>query len=230
MTCPRIGTTQAASSGASAVRHPVDGEHDRVGLERVDRLAVDRVAFDDLDSRSGGMGRESPDPAGRIERAVARDGRTRPRRARERLRERVEPLGREPVLTEGLVLAPELVALGRVDREPERADAPERIAGQRLHRIETALGELPGGTRRLGTERLPGDVVAEREPAESEAAVAAAGAAGDLAGLEQPHALPALGERESARAAGDSAADDHDVDRADTEPRGHFGQRLGEPI
>ena len=84
---------------------------------------------------------------------------------------------------------------------------------------------------RSGAELAPGVVVRHRGAAEREAAVAAARAAGDLARLVEADADAALGERERARAAGDTAADHGDLG-APCEPALPSGARgrLLEPV
>src|SRR5690242_29481 len=115
-------------------------------------------------------------------------------RAAEVGRERVEPVGVEPVLEERVELAAKRLALFGVAREPDASRAPERVPGEGLHPVECPLGERPEGGCDVASERDPRLVVARRQPPESEAAVAAARTAGDLASLEQPDAKPAAGE------------------------------------
>ena len=131
--------------------------------------------------------------------------------ALERRLEVVDPLRREAGRDERLVLGAELVALLLVDREPQRADPPEGIAGEGLDRVDRALRPRHHRAGALLADRLGGDVERGGHAAQGEAAVAAARPSGDPARVVEPHALARLGEPERRGAAGDAAADDDDV-------------------
>src|SRR5438132_9846177 len=78
----------------------------------------------------------------------------------------------------------------------------------------------------LGT----GDVVRRGAAAKSEAAVAAAGAAGNLARLVDADAQPRVREREGARAAGHTGADDGHVDAVRVAVLWESGRVVFEPV
>ena len=105
----------------------------------------------------------------------------------------------KPAADEGLVLGAQLVPLLVVDRDPQRADAPERVAGERLDRVDRALGpghQLAGA--RLA-DRLGRDVERGRHAAEREASVAAARALGDPAARRRDaRACPPAASRSAA--------------------------------
>ena len=169
------------------------------------------ILLADVGPCGGGVRGEPPHPARRLERAVGRvvDGAA--VEPVERRREVVDPLDGEPVGEQRVVLGAKLVALGVVGSEPQAADAPERVAGERLHPVERPLGELHQAPRTLRRRAASRDVVRRGCAAQCEAAVAPARAARDLARLVQAHADAALGERQRARAARDTAADDRDL-------------------
>ncbi len=110
----------------------------------------------------------------------------------ERRLEVVDPLGREAGPDEGVVLGAQLISLLVVDRDPERADATEGVAGERLDRVDGALRprhQLGGGGL---ADRLGGDVERGRHAAEGEASVAPACALGDPTTVVETHALARL--------------------------------------
>src|SRR5262249_39888353 len=134
--------------------------------------------------------------------------------AGQRWRELVWPLDCEAVGAQRLVLGLELTALVDVCGEPQAAGAAEGIPSELREPVEVALGETPESARPLGSELLPRGVVRPCAAAESEATVASARAAGDLASVVQanPHAGPR--EQMRARAPRHAAADDGYVDAA----------------
>ncbi len=150
-------------------------------------------------------------PARRNERPVRRMEDRAEVEAVERRRELVDPLDREAVLAQRVVLAAKRGALRLVGGEPEAPDAPERVARKRLDAVERANGQLhqePGAFR---PEVAPGEVVRHRGASEREAAVAAARPTRDFARLVEPDAHASLGQRERAGAAGDPSADHGDL-------------------
>ncbi len=137
----------------------------------------------------------------------------------ERRLEALEPLGREPRGDERLVLAAELVALLLVDRDPQRADPPERVARERLDRVDRAL--RPGRQRpgALLADRCRRDVERRRHATQREAAVAPARTLCHPARVVEAHAPAGLREPQRRRAAGDARADDDDVGVVDDRRR-----------
>jgi len=83
----------------------------------------------------------------------------------ERRSELVDPVDREAVLAQRVVLGAQLVALGCVGGEPEAADSAEGIARELLHPVERALGQRHQPARRLGSEVNAGSVVRGGRPA-----------------------------------------------------------------
>jgi hypothetical protein len=212
------------------VRVPVGRDHDPVGLECVERL--DAAAFADLGTRTNGRARKPTHPARRLERAVRRmhqAGDELPSQRRAQVGG-VEPRGVEPVVDQRIVLRTQLGRLRRVDREAEAPDHTKRVAGDPTHPLERPLCQLPVLARPRRPELVPRDVVAQRAPAQREAAVAAARAARDLPRLVQAHPHASGGERERTGAASHAAAHDLDLGRA---VLGGPRQRLGgilEPV
>ena len=149
--------------------------------------------------------------------------------ALERRLEALDPLRREPGRDERLVLGAQLVTLLLVDREPKRADPPERIAGERLDRVDRALGPRHHRPRAVLADRLGGDVERGGHAAQRKAAVAAARALCDRTPVVEPDALAGLGEPESRGAAGHAAADDDDLGLVDVDVRTRW-RRLAEPV
>src|SRR5262249_11842699 len=120
----------------------------------------------------------------------------------------------DPVGARRLKLAPERRRPRAAVREPKAADAAASVAREQLEPVERVLAQLPEAAGAVDAERLPRPVVRHRTATQREAAVAAACTRGDLARFDEPHAHTALGERQRARAAGDAAADDDDLDRS----------------
>ena len=116
-----------------AARVAVGGDHDVLGVDVVERL--DSRLFDDLGSGRNRSTGEPSHPAGRLKRPVARvqdraaEGRV------QRRRKLVDPVGRDSVLAERLVLGAERVQL-LVVGQAQAPDAPERISGELLHAID----------------------------------------------------------------------------------------------
>ena len=193
---------------------PVGRDDHALRLELVQRAHAAVLA--QLGSRLGRAPGQAADPARRLDRPVARVQERRGEPAPQRRGElgRVEPLGREPVIDERLVLRAQRRSLRVVDREPKAAERAERVARERGEPRLRLLCQLPVRPRRVVTELLPGGVVRHRAAAQREAAVASARTAGDLARLVQPHADARLRERERTRAARDAAADDLDFGHA----------------
>src|SRR5207237_8212590 len=131
-------------------------------------------------ARLGCASRESPDPAGRVDRPVVGVPHPAVEPARERPRKLVEPLGLEAVRTKRLEFRPDLLPLLGVGRDSEAADAPEGIAGERPHAIDVTLRQQPEVARAFRSELAPRDVVRHRAAPEREAAVATARAGRDL--------------------------------------------------
>ena len=181
---------------------------------------------------SSGLGcarRETPHPAGRLKRPVGRVGDRAAEERREPPRKLLEPLRVEAVLAQGFVLGADRVEL-LVVGQPEAPDAPERIARERLHPVEGALGEAPERPRAVRAESFPGLRVRHRPSAQREAAVPPARAGSDLPGLMHAHPQAALRQRERAGAAGHARPDDDHV-RAPIAPRAQNRIRgLAEPV
>ena len=97
-----------------------------LGVEVVER--VDAAVLPDLGSRLGGEDGKAPNPARRLQRRVAR---VEDRRAESPVERLLDPLRRESVRAQGLVLDRELVALLVVGGEPEAAGAPGGVARER---------------------------------------------------------------------------------------------------
>ena len=210
-----------------AARVPVGRDHDVVGVELVQRF--DAAVLDDLRPGLGRARRETPHPAGRLKRPVARVDDRAAEERREPTRQVLEPLRVEPVLVQGFVLGAdrrELLVVG----QPKAPDAPERIARERLQPVEGALGEAPELPRAVRAEAFPGLRVRHRPSAQREAAVPPARAGSDLPRLVHAHPQAALRQRERAGAAGHARADDDHV-RA---PIAHRAQNrirgLAEPV
>ena len=164
------------------------------------------------------MRREASHPASGLDRPVAgMQDRAVVQRGQPR-RQLVDPLDGEAVVAQGVVLAAQSVALGCIGGEAQAADPPERVAGELLHAVERPFGERHQPPCRFGAELRPRAVVGQRRTAEREAAVAPARTAGDLARFVQAHAHAVRGQRQGARAAGDTAADHRHL-RASREAR-----------
>ena len=133
----------------------------------------------------------------------------------ERRRTLVDPLGREAVLAQRVVLGLGSPALLLVGGEPEAAAPPQRVR-RRVARIRSSARSVQRQSRRARSRPMlsRASYVALGAAAEREAAVAPARAAGDLACLVHAHAEPALREAQRAGAARDAGADDDHVDRA----------------
>jgi hypothetical protein len=211
---------------------PVGGDDDLACAQLVERVAGDGGALDDLRPGRGSACCEPPHPAGGMDRGVARVQDGAAEEPAERGRQRLDLFDREAVGTQRLELVPERVRLMLPLREPEAADAPARIACERLQAVECALAQPPEQACPFATERSLRPVVRHRTAAQGKAAVAAARARGDLARLEQADAQPTLGERQRARAARHAAADDDHVDlrRDRRSPSSKRLSRLGEPV
>ena len=107
-------------------------------------------------------GGEPPHEARRLQHSV-RGVEERAREAAcQRLRQRVAPLGLEPVLPQGGELLAQLVALLLVGREPQAADAPKGVAAELFHPVDVALGEAPVVGCLLGAEPVARAVVRHR--------------------------------------------------------------------
>jgi hypothetical protein len=152
------------------------------------------------------------------------------RRAEAPAQRLVDPFRGEPVGPQRLVLDGELVALLPVNGEPEAARSTAGVTGERGQLAERLLRQPPVACRLLASDRLDRDVVRRGAAAEGEAAVAAARAAGDLAGVVQPNLRACLRERQRGGAAGDPAADDRDVGRAFDPALRNRRPRLVEPV
>jgi hypothetical protein len=145
-------------------------------------------------------------PPGGLERAVPRMSDRAAEATGERGRQLVEPVRLEAVLAQSVVRGAELVALGRVGGQPQAADRPKGVSGKLGKPAEVALCQLPEALRSLSPELPPGLVVVHLAAAQRKAAVAAAGAASDLARLVEAHGHPALSQSQRAGAARDAAA------------------------
>ena len=172
---------------------------------------VDARVLANLDPRLRSERGEPTHPARRLQHAVGYVVQCGREPALERRLEALDPLRREAGSDERLVLGAQLVALLLVDREPERADAPKRISGERLDRVDRALRPRHHRPRAVLADRLRRDVERGGHAAQGKAAVAAARSLGDPARVVEPHALACLGEPERRGAAGDAAADDDHV-------------------
>src|SRR5664279_727941 len=126
----------------------------------------------------------------------------------------VDPLGGDPVLAHRVVLEANVLALFLVSREPKAAHADEAVTRERLDAIERALRPLPESERTIAAVRLACDVVAGGAAAQRKAPVAAACALSDAALVVHTDAETGLGEPQRSGAAGDTGADDSDVDAA----------------
>ena len=209
-----------------AARVAVGGDHDVLGIDIVD--GVDPRLFDDLGSGRDRASGEQPHPAGRLKRPVARVQDCAAEGPIQRRRQLVDPVGRDPVLSEGLVLGAERVQL-LVVGQTKAPDTPERISGEPLHSLETALGEMPELRCRAAKPR-PRLRIRDREPAQREAPVPAASARRDASRLEQAHAQPRLCECERTRATRDAAADHDDVRMPVTRHARERFRRLCQPV
>jgi hypothetical protein len=185
----------------------------------------------DLGAGSRGECGESSHEPGRLDRPVRGVHQSAAReRAFERRRQVVDPFGVDAILAHRLVLAADLVPLLLVGRQAVAAGPRDRVAAERGHVVERPLGPVPQlacGVAAVGVAR---DVVARRATAEREAAVAAARAFGDPAGVVHADAEPALRERERRRAAGDAGADDRHVHPAVVGGRGARHGLVLEPV
>ena len=158
--------------------------------------------------REGG---QAPHPAGGLKHSVGHVAQRSREPALERRLEALDPLRREPGGDERLVLGAQLVALLLVDREPQRADPPERVAGERLDRVDRALGPGHHRARALLADRLCGDVELRRACRAARSRRCGRSPLGDPTRVVEPDALAGLREPERRRAAGDAAADDDDL-------------------
>ena len=190
---------------------------------------VDARVLANLDAGLGREAGEATHPARGLQHAVGHVVQRGGEPAVERRLEALDPLGREAGGDERLVLGAQLVALLLVDREPQRADPPKRIAGERLDRVDRALCPRHHRAGALLADRLRRDVERGGHAAQRKAAVAAARALGDPACVVEPHALARLREPQRGRAAGYAAADDDDVGIVDA-GLGTRRRRLAEPV
>lgn len=92
------------------------------------------------------------------------------------------------------------------------------------------MGPAPVRAGSVGAVRLARDVVARGAAGEREAAVASARAFCDPSRLVDANAKAGLGQTERGRAAGDSAADDRDIDPAVVLTVGARWDRVFEPV
>src|SRR5581483_8999895 len=95
----------------------------------------------------------------------------------------VDPLDREAVGAQSVVLAAERSELVAVPGEAQAAGAPERVARQLLHPVERPFRELHDEARGTGAQLGDCLVVRHRGAAQGEASVAPAGASRDLTRL-----------------------------------------------
>ena len=198
-----------------AARVAVGADDDGRSAELVERR--DARVLANLDARLRSEAGEATHPARGLQHAVGHVAQRSREPALERRLEALDPLGREAGRDERLVLGAQLVALLLVDREPQRADPPKRVAGERLDRVDRALRPRHHRPRAVLADRLRRDVERGGHAAQREAAVAAARALGDPTRVVEPHALAGLGEPERRRAAGDAGADDDDVGLVDAD-------------
>ena len=226
-TWPRAGQIASSSSGRSPRAVAVGRDHDLVGVELVE--ALDPLALAEL---GAGLGRERGEPAHelrRLDRGVARVE-DRAVEAAEGRRQVVAPLRLEAVLPQRLVLGEDLPALLLVGGEAQAAGAAERALAELHHPVEAVLGPAPQARRGGGAVGLAGHVVARGAAAERKAAVSPARALRDPPRVMHAHAQPRRGEGQRARAAGDAAADDRDVDAAVVARPRPDGRGVVEPV
>ena len=88
------------------------------------------LSLDDLCSSPSSPLGETPDEARRLECRIRRMADRSGEASREHAARLVDPLGVEPVRPERLDLVAQVLALLAVDREPQAADLPERIAAE----------------------------------------------------------------------------------------------------
>ena len=209
--------------GGEAVRRDDDGATGEV-------VEVGGFVLAELGPGTRGVQRQPPHPARRVDGAVGRMEQRSGVEPIERRGQLVEPLDREPVLAERVVLAAQRLPLLRIERESQAARATERVPGEQLEPLERALGERHQPLCGVPAERGAGGVVRLRSAAKREPAVATAGAAGDLALLEQPDRDSLLGERQRAGAARDTASDHDHVRRLVVHAARELGPVVFEPI
>ena len=150
--------------------------------------------------------------------------------ARERWRQLIAPLAREPVGLKRIVLCDELLALLLIGGESEAAGRPEGISGDLGEVGYGTLGPLPELSCALAPDRLDHDGVRGRAAPERKSAVPPTRPSGDFSRLVQTDSQAGFGQRERTRAARDAAPDDRDVWRTvELDGRKRL-IRLGEPV
>ena len=166
----------------------------------------------------GQAGRQRPQPAHRVHRAVVGGEQREPVRAPQRRRQRVarDELGGEAVGPQRGVVGADVVGLRRVEAEAQQAGDAEVLGGADLvggpqHLVLRGERGRVHAARAVVPEGLDAAVVHRRGPGDEEAAVAPRRAAADHVGLEDEHVgarrVQAPGEGDPA----DPGADHADV-------------------
>src|SRR5205085_9062858 len=100
------------------------------------------------------------------------------------------PLGGEAVLSQRVVLGPQLGELGLVRGEAQASGALERIACEQRDPAERSFAQLPEQASPLVPELAARGIIGRRGAAQSEASVAAARTLGHTARVVHANARP----------------------------------------